>query len=260
MPPVNGMIQTEPHAGEPSTQDTDVWVMFDSENVYVSVRCWEAHLDRMILNEMRRDNTALYRNDHIDIVFDTFYDRRNGIFVSTTPIGGRVDAQITNERQFQTDWNPVYQVETGRFDGGWTAEFAIPFQSIRYRPGRSQIWGFNVQRENLWKNEVSTLIAAPPSLGTRGVMQMSIAPTLVGLEAPPGSRKLDVKPYAVSSLTTDRTVDTANQPGSRRRVRVRSEVRDHAEPDGGSHLQHRLRTGRGRRTAGQPHAVQPVLS
>jgi hypothetical protein len=204
--PVNGMIQTEPNAGQPSTQDTDVWVMFDADNVYVSVRCWEAHLDRMILNEMRRDNVALYRNDHIDISIDTFYDRRNAIFVSTTPIGGRVDAQITNERQFQTDWNPVYQVETGRFEGGWTAEFAIPFKSIRYRPGRAQIWGFNVQRENLWKNEVSTLIAAPPALGTRGVMQMSIAPTLVGIEAPPGSKNLDIKPYAVSSVTTDRTV------------------------------------------------------
>ena len=214
VPPVTGMIQTEPHAGEPSTQQTDVWVMFDRNTVYVGVRCWDEHPERMVMNEMRRDNTTLYKNDHIDIVFDTFYDRRNGVLFSTTPIGGRVDAQITNERQFNSDWNPVWTVETGRFEGGWTAEFAIPFASLRYRPGRAQIWGFNVQRENWWKNEISTLIPAPASLGPRGVMQFSIAPTLVGLEAPPGSKNVEIKPYAVSSVTTDRTVSprVSNDP------------------------------------------------
>jgi hypothetical protein len=205
VPPISDFIQTEPREAEPATQKTEVWVMFDRSHVYVTVRLWESHPERMILNEMRRDNAALYRNDHIDIVFDTFYDRRNGVLLSTTPIGGLVDAQITNERQFHTDWNPVWNVETGRFDGGWTAEFAIPFTSLRYRPGRAQIWGFNVQRENLWKNEISTLVPTPAALGARGVMQFSLAPTLVGLEAPPGSKNLDVKPYAVSNLTTDRT-------------------------------------------------------
>jgi Domain of unknown function (DUF5916) len=205
VPPISDFIQTEPSNGEPATQKTEVWVFFNSSHVYVGVRLWESHPERMILNEMRRDNTALYRNDHIDVVFDTFYDRRNGVLLSTTPIGGLVDAQITNERQFHTDWNPVWEVETGRFDGGWTAEFAIPFKSLRYRPGRAQIWGFNVQRENLWKNEISTLIPAPASLGSRGVMQFSLAPTLVGLEAPPGSKNLDIKPYLASNIITDRT-------------------------------------------------------
>jgi hypothetical protein len=204
VPPISDFIQTEPRAGEPATQRTDVWVLFDRTNVYVTVRLWESNPERMIVNEMRRDNVALYRNDHIDVVFDTFYDRRNGVLLSTTPIGGLVDAQITNERQFHTDWNPVWTVETGRFEGGWTAEFAVPFKSLRYRPGRAQIWGFNVQRENLWKNEVSTLVPTPAALGSRGVMQFSLAPTLVGLEAPPGSKNLDIKPYAVSNLTTDR--------------------------------------------------------
>jgi Domain of unknown function (DUF5916) len=205
VPPISDFIQTEPGNGEPATQKTEVWVFFNRSHVYVAVRLWESHPERMILNEMRRDNTALYRNDHVDIVFDTFYDRRNGVLLSTTPIGGLVDAQITNERQFQSDWNPVWEVETGRFDGGWSAEFAIPFKSLRYRPGRAQIWGFNVQRENLWKNEISTLIPAPAALGSRGVMQFSLAPTLVGLEAPPGSKNLDIKPYFASNVTTDRT-------------------------------------------------------
>ena len=51
------------------------------------------------------------------------------------PIGGRMDAQVTNESQYNGDWNPVWNVAVGRFDGGWTAEAAVPFKSLRYRPG-----------------------------------------------------------------------------------------------------------------------------
>jgi hypothetical protein len=206
VPPVSDLIQIEPSTGSPATQRTEAWVTFDRANIYVSVRCWESHPERMILNEMRRDNVSLYGNDHVDVIFDTFYDRRNGAFFSVTPIGGRVDAQVTNERQFNTDWNPVWDVAVGRFEGGWTAEFAIPFKSLRYRPGHAQIWGFNIQRENLWKNEISILTKMPASLGARGVMQLSLAPTLVGLEAPAGSKNLEIKPYAVTDLTSDVTI------------------------------------------------------
>jgi hypothetical protein len=58
-------------------------------------------------------------------------------------IGGRQDWQVTAERQWNSDWNPVWQVETGRFEGGWTVEVAIPFTSLRFRPGERQVWGFN---------------------------------------------------------------------------------------------------------------------
>ena len=67
VPPISDFLQTEPRAGEPATQKTEVWVLFDDAHVYVTVKLWESHPERMILNEMRRDNAALYRNDHIDV-------------------------------------------------------------------------------------------------------------------------------------------------------------------------------------------------
>jgi hypothetical protein len=47
---------------------------------------------------------------------------------------------------------------------------------------------------------------------------------------------------------------------SGRRHRRRREVQHHTEPDGRPHLQHRLRAGRGRRAAGEPDPLQPLLS
>jgi hypothetical protein len=45
---------------------------------------------------------------------------------------------------------------------------------------------------------------------------MSLAPTLVGLEVPPGSRNLELKPYAISDVTTDflATPTTSNALGA----------------------------------------------
>ena len=207
VPAMSGFIQIEPRPGDPATEDTDVWVSFDRDNVYVSARLWDSELDRLVATEMRRDSNVLFQgNDVISFVFDTFYDRRNAVLFTVNPIAGRSDSQVTNERQFSQDWNPVWEVKTGRFDRGWTMEAAVPFKSLRYRPGTAQVWGFNVMRTKRSKNEMSLLTKVPPSRGQAAMVQMSFAASLVGLEAPPPGRNIDLKPYATSSLTTNRNV------------------------------------------------------
>jgi hypothetical protein len=155
--PISDFTQVEPDGGSVSTQKTEAWVTFDRDRVYVTVRCWESHPERMVANEMRRDHSNIYQSEYVGILLDTFYDRRNAYYFSVTPIGGRSDGQIANERQFDRDLNPIWDVEVGRFEGGWTIEAAIPFKSLRYRPGQAQIWGLNLERYNRWKNEESFL-------------------------------------------------------------------------------------------------------
>ena len=166
-------IQTEPVAGVPATQATEVWLLYDDKQIYVVARCHEAHPERMIANEMRRDGTGVQQNDNFAWSFDTFRDRLNAILFEVTPVGGRADVQITNEREANRDWNPVWRVATGRFEGGWTVEASIPFKSLRYRPGTTQIWGFQARRKNLWKNEVSYLTPIPQALGSQGHFRSS---------------------------------------------------------------------------------------
>jgi len=204
--PMSGFIQVEPQYGAPTTDKTDIWVSFDDDNVYVSARMWDDDLDSLVATEMRRDSDTMYQgNDIISFVFDTFFDRRNGVMFSANPIGGRSDTQVTGERQFNRDWNPVWEVKPGRFDRGWTVEMAVPFKSLRYRPGRGQVWGFNAMRTKRSKNEMSLLTRVPLGRQQAALTQTAYAATLVGLEAPPPARNLDLKPYATSSLTTNRT-------------------------------------------------------
>ena len=202
--PASGFIQMEPRAGQPASEKTEVWVFYDDDNVYVAFKAWESEPGRRIANEMRRDSNSIRQGDSIEFSFDTFRDRRNAILFEANPLGGRTDAQSANERQYNPDWNPVWTLKAGSFEGGWTIEAALPFKSIRYAPGRVQDWGFQARRSIKAKNEIAYLTMVPPSLGLgRADFSASLYASLVGLEAPAASRLFELKPFAIADLTTD---------------------------------------------------------
>ena len=207
---VGDLIQNIPRAGQPSSEKTDVWVFYDDHAFYVAARCWDADgPGALVANEMRRDNGQITNNDSFGVIIDTFYDRRNGYMFITNPLAGQRDLQVTNEGNSNQDWNPVWVVRSQVFEGGWMTEIRIPFKSIRYRPGREQVWGINFRRGIRRRNEYSTLTPLPAADGSGAWIRLSRAATLVGLEAPSEGRNLDIKPYAVGGIRTDNTVRPA---------------------------------------------------
>jgi hypothetical protein len=204
--PFGGLIQVVPRYGQEMTERSDVWITYDENYIYLSCRCWDsAPPEQWIANELRRDTGGLRNNDHIGVMFDTFYDRRSGFAFYTNPLGARADYSVVDEGGSNTDWNPVWTSKTGRFDGGWTVEMAIPLKSIRYRPGPNQSWGIQLRRSVRRKNEWAYLTPVPQILaGPQALNRISSAGTLVGLDLPAAGRNIELKPYAVSRLTTDR--------------------------------------------------------
>ena len=204
VPSFGGFIQMEPTAGAPATERTEAWVFFDDTNLYVAARVWDSVPEsEWVVNEMRRDSVNLAQNEGIGILLDTFYDRRNGIFFTFNPIGGRADGQVSNERSYNPDWNPVWTLGTGRFEGGWSFEAAIPFKSMRYRPGQSQVWGLQLRRRVRHKNETSFLTPLDPGLGQTAIFQVSQSATLVGLEVPASGHPIEIKPYVIGDVRSD---------------------------------------------------------
>ena len=202
VPPVSGFIQQLPDAGEPTTEKTEAWIFFDGQNVYVSARLWDSAPELLIANEMQRDSFQIVNNDYFSVVLDTFYDRRNGVAFTTNAIGGFLDYQITDEGNPNLDWNAIFDVRTGRFDGGWSVEMEIPFKSLRFRPGRSQVWGVQLGRRIRHKTE-ATFLTPVPINAVPGELRLSAAGTLVGVEVPAGNRAFEIKPFAIGSLATD---------------------------------------------------------
>jgi hypothetical protein len=200
---IDGFLQQEPHEGQPASQKTDVWLLYDDKFVYVAARCWTTEPDKIVANEMRRDSFAIFQNDNFGVLFDTFHDRRNGFMFYTNPLGGLADSLVTDERDTNRDWNTVWDVHTQRFDQGWTVEMAIPFRSLRYPAPGPQDWGVQFRRVARGANEFSYLTPMPAAFTQRAIVHVSQAATLVGLDAPKAALNLELKPYALGSVATD---------------------------------------------------------
>jgi hypothetical protein len=201
---IGGFIQQEPEEGQPATERTEAWILFDDVNLYICARNWDSHPEREIANELRRDNGNILGNENFTFVIDPLFDRRNGYLFQTNPLGALRDMTVTDDQQ-NSAWNGIWYVKTGRFENGWTMEVAIPFKSLRYRGSGPQTWGINLRRLVKWKNEFSYLSLVPAALGTTGVSRMASAATVVGIETPAESKNIEFKPYAVASSTTNRT-------------------------------------------------------
>ena len=204
---IDGFVQQLPDEGAPPTEPTEIWILFDDDNIYLSARCWDSQPDRMVADEMTRDARAIWRNELLSVIFDTFHDGRNGMNFSTNPLGGLMDNLVTDESAVNLDWNTVWDAQTSFFEQGWMVEMMIPFKSLRFKAGGGeQTWGINVSRRVQWKNESSFLSPVPASLGYRGMLQVSAAATLVGIEPPTTIRNLEIKPSAISGAFTNKKV------------------------------------------------------
>ena len=203
VPAISDFIQQMPVEGAPASERTDAWIMFDAANIYVAGRVWDsAPPSAWVANEMQRDTPQLRENDSFWVAFDTFNDRRNGVAFYTNSLGALGDFGITNEGNPNGDWNPVWDVRVGRFEGGWTVEMEIPFKSLRYRAGPAPVWGVQLRRLVRRKNEQTYLTPVPISVGRRGIFRVSDAALLTGLELPDEGNVLEVKPYGIGGRTT----------------------------------------------------------
>ncbi len=202
--PVGDFIQQTPVPNAPATEKTDVWILYDDTNLYISMMLHETEPGRRIGNEMRRDAQGLTNDDNIMLVLDTFYDRRNAFNFQVSSTGGMRDQLITDTLA-NGSWNTIWRVKVADAEGGQSFEMAIPFKSLRYPGSGPQVWGFNARRTTKWKNELSYLNPNPVAYGPQGINILATAATLVGVETPARTMNLELKPYGLASVTTDRT-------------------------------------------------------
>ena len=194
--PATDFTQSEPRDGQPATEATEVMVAYDDQFLYIGARMRDSNPRREIVNDIRKD----FREDDQDdfeVIIDTFRDRRNGYVFIVNPEGGRVDRQIANEgREINSSWDAVWDVRTQRTPEGWTAEFRIPFRTLRFDPGADQSWGINFSRRIRWKNEVTFWAPVPRAYN---LMRLSLAGNVTGLHPGQSGRDVRVKPYVLTS-------------------------------------------------------------
>jgi hypothetical protein len=205
--PLTGFWQTTPDAGSPASQRTEVRIVYTDTMLYFGVICFDDDPSGIIVNESRRDS-PLVETDSFQIILDTYLDQQNGFVFGTNPTGLEYDGQVTNEGEggrglgsslggFNVNWNGTWAVNTLLGDFGWSAEFAIPFSTLRYDRKAARAWGMNFQRNIRRRNEQAYWSPLPRQFN---LFRLSQAGTLGGL-TPPRQRNLQILPYVRGDAT-----------------------------------------------------------
>ena len=197
--PVGDFVQRVPTNGMPSGERTEVRVLYDDDNLYFAVMCYDSQPSRIVVKELKRD-FDLNGTDMIQLVIDSLHDGLGGYSLSVNPAGARRDNHL-GLNGGGVNWDAVWDVGTRRTEEGWIAEYQVPFKSLRFSNAPSQEWGLQVSRRILRLNEESTWTPLPLRFSTS---QTNLAGTLRGLENVSPGRNLKVKPYILGQVTQAR--------------------------------------------------------
>jgi hypothetical protein len=196
MAKVTGFTQRLPHNGEPVSEPTEAYLGYDQKNLYVVFVCFDDPKKVRARMSVRED---IYDDDQVEIMLDTFHDRRRAFAFQTTPLGVQWDAiwteasrQETNGN-FDTSFDTVWDSRGKVTDRGYVVLMSIPFKSLRFPAKKEQEWGVILYRGITRKNEDS--FWPQISRGIEG--RLGQAATLYGLEGISPGRDIELIPYGL---------------------------------------------------------------
>ncbi len=193
-PVASGFIQRDPVEGDPAVHDTQVRVLIGPDAIYIGARMLDSE-PHLIANEMtRRDQQGQF--DYFTVSLDPNLDRRTGYWFAINPVNVQGDGYLYDDQRLDLAWDAVWETEVSTDEGGWTAEMRVPLSQIRYEAADSaQTWGINFQRLRLLDNE-TTYFSLESQLQSGRLSQFGV---LEGVVLGAASRRLEVRPYALSS-------------------------------------------------------------
>jgi len=197
MAKVTGFTQRDPHDGEKISEPTDAYLGYDQKNLYAVFVCFDDPGQVRARMSRRED---IFDDDQVEIILDTFHDRRRAYAFQTTPLGVQWDAiwtEASREEQtsghFDTSFDTVWDSHGKVTEHGFVVLMAIPFKSLRFPTTQKQEWGIILYRGITRKTEN----AFWPHVSLKVEGRLGQAATLYGLEGISPGHSAELIPYGV---------------------------------------------------------------
>ena len=184
---ISDFTQWVPTNGAPATRKTEVYFGYSDEYLLVGAICHEHSQEDIVVS------SDGFQSDSFTFVIDTFLNGQNGFTFGTNPIGAQYDGSITNN-SIDWNWSTSWKVRVRQIEQGWSAEFQIPFNSLRYGSEPIQTWGLNFERFTVKNNEVSSWAPIPPQFS---LSRLDLAGQISQIKVPAHRRNLKLTPYLV---------------------------------------------------------------
>src|SRR5688572_3421131 len=162
---ITEFVQRRPLDGTPATEQTDVFIAYDSERLYFGIHAY--YSESSIVRANRVDRDQIWNDDRVSVIFDPFRDQQRGYRFAINAYGVQGDALVASggagaaaaasaSGPGDLSWNVLFASAGVLTSDGWTAEFAVPFKSLRYPArgaGEAHRWGLQIERDIEGKDE-----------------------------------------------------------------------------------------------------------
>jgi uncharacterized protein DUF5916 len=209
---IDRLTQVVPVEGVAPTEATTVSIGYDDDHLYIGVRCHDSEPELIRATEMQRDG-SLGSDDRIQLVIDTFFDRRNAFLFEVNAVGARTDGLVENSGSPNRQWDGIWYAQASIDEAGWSAELILPFKTMAFNPD-SDRWGFNISRNVRRKNETSRWSTADQD---SSLFQVGDAGIIENIREIKQGLGLDVRPFLTSRIRFDQENDNTDfdlEPGA----------------------------------------------
>ena len=198
--PVTDFIQQDPANGQPASERTELRVLFDRDNLYIGVECFDSDPAGLLFNQMMRDG-SLDGDDRFMWVLDSYNTQQSAYYFEVNPAGAMGDALVVPAQggnfgsALNRAWDGIWLAKVQRHEHGWTAEVEIPFKTLNFDPS-AESWGANFQRTIRRKNEE---VFWSGFARNQGLLVLTGEGRLEGISDVSQGVGLDIKPYVLGS-------------------------------------------------------------
>ena len=177
---------------------TDVKMSYDSDFLYIIAICYHEP-GPYFVESLRRDFT-FGKNDNFLIFMDPFDDQTNGFSFGSNAAGAQWDGIMYEGSKVDLSWDNKWESVVKNYEDRWVLEAAIPFKSIRYKPGITK-WGINFSRLDLQSTEKSSWAPVPRQFATAS---LAYTGSLVWDQPPPvPGQNISIIPYTLGGLSSN---------------------------------------------------------
>lgn len=189
-------VEFQPDENTTPSYQTKFKIVYDSKNLYIGVRCYDAEPDKIVKRLSRRDG---FEGDWIEFNIDSYHDKRTAFSFTATVAGVKGDEFVSNNgNNWDGSWNPIWYTKTNVDEEGWTAELRIPLSQLKFGGEENQVWGlqstrrfFRAEERSLWQRKP---IDTPGWVSEFGELH--------GLKNIEPQKQLEIQPYTVTSGET----------------------------------------------------------
>ena len=124
--------ENNPGEGLAAPVKTEVYFYENGKSLNVAIIAYDPNPE--LIRASLRDRDALWDDDYVGIIIDTFNDQRSGYEFFVNPLGAQADVRMDDTNGWNEDasWDAIWDSAGQITEFGYVVEMSIPFTVIRF--------------------------------------------------------------------------------------------------------------------------------